>query len=295
MIQLLTGDCAMTRERSEADLCARLGGLPPDYVYLHTCHRVEWYYGDGATPAPIAAHLCRVITGLDSPLIGETDIHGQVKHAYRTAVAARHVSGGLHRLFQRALRIGRCVRRQTRLGAGALSYSRLAFECIGARCAAFPRARVVLIGAHALHQQLLRMLIAAGCPSITLVNRTLARAEHMACTHGCQAAPIEDLARVLARADVLVSATRAPHPIVSASIVPRQHRILVLDLAVPADVDAATHALPNVTMFTLAELERRAGDNHLQRRTAARVAEAIIVQELRRWFADRPWRNEMAA
>ncbi len=295
MIQLLTGDCAMSRACNEAVLCTRLGGLPPDYVYLHTCHRVELYYGDGATPAPIAAHLCRVITGLDSPLVGETDIHGQVKQAYRTAVAARHVSGGLHQLFQRALRIGRCVRRQARLGVGALSYSRLAFECVRARCAVFPRARVVLIGAHTLHQQLLRMMIAAGCPTITLVNRTLARAERMARIHGCQAAPLEDLAGVLARADVLVSATRAPHPIVPAAIVPRNHRILVLDLAVPADVDAATRALPNVTICTLAELERRAGDNDVQRRAAARAAEAIMARELQRWFADCPRRNEMAA
>ena len=119
---------------NEANKKLHINGTQPDeevpYIFLRTCNRSEIYYGEGEVPDEVARHLFRVVSGLESAIIGERAVQGQVKEAYYTAKAQRPLTAELHRLFQSALQVGKRVRNETEISHGAVSHSLAALEII---------------------------------------------------------------------------------------------------------------------------------------------------------------------
>lgn len=254
-------------------------------VLLATCDRVEWYGGSGPPEPETARHLFRVAAGLESPLTGENQILGQVRDAYRQAAARQTLDPGFHVLFQAALRVGKRVRSETGLCRGASGHSLAVLRLLEKR---FPNGlaglRVMVIGVNNLSRGFLRYLAKHDGATFLLGNRTLEKARILAAELGGSAFGLDRLAELLPGVDVVVSATAAPHLIVKAShfegIPADRGPRLLIDLAVPRDIDPTLAARRGVELVNVQDLERlmEAG---LQARFAwIPAAEAIVEEEL---------------
>ncbi len=254
--------------------------LPRRHVWLETCNRVELYSGDGPCPPAVAHHLLRVASGLESRMIGEGHIQGQVRRAYQRSIDSGYVSPGLHRLFQAALRTGKRVRSETGIALGAVSHSQAALACLTREVSDLPAREVLVIGAHHMGCQIIRLLLAHGCRRVTLANRDADRARDMARELGCQALSLEKALWRLP--SVVITATSSATPIIDERHVPAGRALLILDLAAPRDVSAAAADAPNVTVHTLAAIESQVDQNLAARRGELARAEAIVRQEAAR-------------
>lgn len=263
--------------------------LPPTgAVVLATCDRFEVYEGGGDPEPQVARHLFRVVSGLDSPLLGECQIQGQVRQAY--AAAEGPLDRGLHRLFQQALRVGKRVRSETSLSRGALGHGQIVADRVGRLPVPLGELRLLVIGVNNLNRGILRFLARRGSKTFFLGNRTLDRAQSLVKELGVgEALPLDQIRTVLAEVDVVISATSAPHLIVKAEDLPSEGGPRwFFDLAVPRDIDPAIGQLPSRTLFNVADLEREAAQSmHLRRAEVAR-AEAILEEELTRLWGPHP-------
>ena len=131
---------------------------PIPYIFLKTCNRSEIYYGEGEVPDEVARHLFRVVAGLESAIIGERAVQGQVKEAYYTAKDQRPLTAELHRLFQSALQVGKRVRNETEISHGAVSHSLAALEIIEDGNIDLKDARITIIGVNKLTADILKFL-----------------------------------------------------------------------------------------------------------------------------------------
>jgi glutamyl-tRNA reductase len=248
-------------------------GLPQEHLQDY-CYR----YANGAA----VRHLFRVATGLDSLVLGEPQVLGQVKEAYQLARTANALKSPLDRLFQNAFAVAKRVRTDTRIGAHPVSVAFAAVKLAQQVFANLDRASVLLIGAgdtielagrHLADQQVRQLLVA---------NRTLAHAQVLASRFGGYALPLEDLGRHLFEADIVISATASREPVLGVKAVRdalrarRQRPMFLLDLAVPRDIDPAVASLDNAYLYTVDDLDRVIEDNRRSRREAAEQAEAII-------------------
>lgn len=227
-------------------------------------------------------HLFRVATGLDSLVLGEPQILGQVKEAWQAARAAGSLRNPLDRLFQQTFAVAKRVRTDTRVGAHPVSVAFAAVRLARQAFARLDEATVLLIGAGDTIELAARHLADAKVRRLLVANRTLEHAQVLASRHGGVALALSDLDRHLDEADIVISATASRVPVlhksqVESALRARRHRpMFLLDLAVPRDIAEDVGSLRDVYLYTVDDLEQVIEENRASRREAAQQAEAII-------------------
>lgn len=229
-------------------------------------------------------HMMRVASGLDSLVLGEPQVFGQMKDAYAVAHEAGTVGSALERCFQQVFAAAKKVRTETAIGANPVS---VAFAAVALAKQLFSHVagtRALLIGAGEMIELVARHLHDQGVRGITVANRTLARAHELADRHGGRAITMDEIPYALESADIVVSCTAAQVPVLGKGAVERalkrrRHRpLFIVDLAVPRDVEPEVSHLDDVYLYTVDDLQNVIEDNVKARTDAARDAEAIIVE-----------------
>jgi glutamyl-tRNA reductase len=290
-------------------------GIADEAVILSTCNRVEIYAATSLEPAAAFAglkgflaachecgdpltdeiytlnepqsveHLFRVACGLDSMVLGETEILGQLKKAYELALANRHTGSRLNRAFQRAFNVAKHVRTDTNIQRGSVSVGSVAVELAEKIFSSLNDRHVMVIGAGDTSEKTARALISRGARSIIVANRSYDRALALATELGGRAVQFADWAEEFERIDIAISSTSAPHYILDqATLEPlmrlRKNRpLLLVDIAVPRDIDPAVNLLPNVYLYNIDDLQAIADDYLEQRRAEAARCEQIVQQK----------------
>ncbi len=280
-------------------------------VLLSTCNRTELYAvaesGDALAQwleshagqlqgylyqhadADAVRHLFRVATGLDSMVLGEPQILGQVKDAWAVARDNGLLGQRLDRLFQQTFSVAKRARTDTRVGANPISVASTAVRLAQNSFARLEDSTVLLVGAGETIELAARHLSEGRVRRLLIANRTLAHAQELASRHGGVALPLTELERHLGEADVVFSATAAREPVitrtqVAAALKTRKHKpMLLFDLAVPRDIEATVGELQDAFLYTVDDLERAVEDNRRSRREAAAEAEAIIELQVARF------------
>ncbi|MCE5278017.1 MAG: glutamyl-tRNA reductase [Planctomycetaceae bacterium] len=212
--------------------------------------------------AQAVAHLLRVTAGLDSLVPGEDQIVAQVKEACRLADEARAARGVMKELVEGALHTAKHVRTETGVAAGKVSVASVAVDLIRQGRPALEQACVLSIGAGEMSAMMLKHMAKLGCRKILIANRSPDRAAALARLCGGTSVSLEDLDEHLAAADIVVTSTGSPQPLVTAAMVEAaQHRrggksLLIVDIAVPRDVDPAAAGVHNVSLFNIDDLEQ---------------------------------------
>ena len=289
---------------------ARLRGLAGvrEAMLLSTCNRLEVFaVADARTCAddllrdlgPLAAehaltryedeallHLFRVTASLDSMVVGEAQIQGQVKEAHARALEAGACGAALSRALAAALSAAKRVRTETAIARGAVSISSVAVQMAHKVLGDLSGRAVLLIGAGEMAQLAARELHAGGASELLVANRSAAVAEALAQEVGGIAVGIAELPALLERADVVLCSTAAHQPIVTRELVgraikARRYRALFLiDLALPRNVEPAANQLENVYVYDLDDLEGVAAQNRELRQQEVQRAEAIVLEEI---------------
>jgi glutamyl-tRNA reductase len=258
---------------------------PDNSVLLATCNRVEIYSGGGRIPRELARHLFRVTAGLESALIGETAIQGQVKEAYQAARTSYPLSKELHRLFQRSLRAGKRARSETLISRGAMSHSQAVIEILKMKEVKIGASRILIIGASNLNEKVLQQLARSGNRTTFVASRSHRRAEELGRKYHCAVVKYGALGPVLAETDVLISATSAPHYILKDGAFNCRRNIVIFDLAFPRNIDPRIGARPNVELLNLEDIEGLLKDNQARRQAEIAAVEKIIAEELESLYA----------
>ncbi|HUG52090.1 MAG TPA: glutamyl-tRNA reductase [Vicinamibacteria bacterium] len=295
---------ALGRLRREADL--------EEVMILSTCNRVEVYASGGAAEAETIAsvlralaagrgplvpilyqltgeaavhHAFRVAAGLDSMVLGEPQVLGQLKEAYAVAERAGTLGPVLGALRQRSSTAAKRVRTDTGIGRHAVSVSHVALELARKIFGSLEGRRVLLVGAGKMSRLAANRLVReGGCA--TVLGRTFARTEELAASLGGRAAPLEDLRDELARADIVITSTGAPglvvhRPDVEAARAARGGRpLFLIDIALPRDVDPAVRSLSGVFLYDLDDLRAVAEANLRERQRDAAAAEGVVAEEV---------------
>ncbi|HTA64558.1 MAG TPA: glutamyl-tRNA reductase [Xanthomonadaceae bacterium] len=241
--------------------------------------------------AAAVRHLFRVATGLDSLVLGEPQILGQVKQAWQTARSAHALKTPLDRLFQHCFAVAKRVRTDTRIGAHPVSVAYAAVRLAQQVFARLDHATVLLVGAGETIELAARHLLDAKARRILVANRTLEHAQQLAHRFGGVALPLEDLQRHLAEADIVICATASREPVLTRSAVERAIRtrrhapMFLLDLAVPRDIEPETATLDDVYLYTVDDLEQAIGENRRSRQQAAGEAETLIDLQVEQFMA----------
>ncbi len=251
-------------------------------VFLQTCNRVELYSGGGYIPQNIINHLFRVVAGLESSLVGETAIQGQVKDAYLSASMNNRLDKSMHKLFQTALYVGKKVRSETSISQGAVSHSQAAVNIICRSFQEIGNSRITVIGVHNINENIIRYLTKKGAGTIFIGNRTFDKAKALSIKYACQTFRLNELKKILGQTDILISATSAPHLIIKEDNFPKNKKMFIIDLAVPRDIDENIGSMKDVKLFNIEMLERLVEQNIDKRKNAIANAEHIVSKEVER-------------
>lgn len=239
-------------------------------------------------------HLFRVACSIESLVIGETQIMGQLRQAISVARRHQMVGDTLDALLQAALLLARRVRRETALGQGSASVASVAVQLAQRVFGELAGTRVLMLGAGKMSRLAARHLRAAGATSVTVANRSRARADSLAMQWGANAVPWEQLAAALVEADVVVSSTGATTPVLTRELMQRvgkQRRyrpLVIIDIAVPRDAAAEVSEIDGVYLFDIDDLERVVASTMQARQAAADVAALLVEAEVRRYQAQLP-------
>ncbi len=285
MIQLYSTDLqknSLYKRENELEEFLKLSSQPG--IRLLTCNRSEFYSGEGDVPEEIVRHLFRVISGIESNLIGEIAILGQVKEAYFQALSQYKLSKGLHVLFQTAFYVGKKVRNKSAISKGAMSHSQAAVELICASGINLDKALITIIGAHKLNEDIIKFLISKGAETIFLGNKSFEKAQVIAQKFGCETFRLDEIKEFLQFTDILISATSAPHEIVHLNDFPANKKMLVIDLAFPHDIDKEIGNLDEVTLYNLENIENKVNQNIENRKDEILKAETIIDLEVKKFM-----------
>lgn len=240
-----------------------------------------------------ARHLMRVAVGLDSMVLGEPQIFGQLKEAYQTARQYNGLGGELERLFQHTFAVAKQVRTETGIGENPVSVAYAAVSMASRIYDDFSRQRALLIGAGETIELVARHLREAGIRELIVANRTRERAEQLAAEFSAQAISLAEIPDALSRADIVISSTAAPLPIlgkgmVEQAIKKRRHRpIFMVDIAVPRDIEPQVGELGDVFLYTVDDLHEVIEENRRHRQVAASEAETLIEQGVGHWQHER--------
>lgn len=263
----------------EADFVGLLRWLS-DYhnVALAELEQCCYCYQD----AEAVTHMMRVAGGLDSLILGEPQILGQLKDTYGAAQESRSIGSELDRLFQKTFSIAKQVRTDTAIGQNPVSVAYAAVNLAQHIFSSLKKSRALLIGAGETIELVAKHLHDAGVESITVVNRTLERAEALASQFNGKAVTLTDMAKVLPDADIVIASTAAPVPIlgkgtVESALKKRKHRpMFMVDIAVPRDIEEEVGELSDVYLYTVDDLKDIIEENRRSREDAAREAEQLI-------------------
>lgn len=299
-------------------------------VLLSTCNRTELYvHGDGDAALDIASglleqrameaaggaaashrylyhhrqrhavrHLFRVVTSLDSMVLGEAQIQGQVKGAYESAreLGEAVMGPNLSRLFETALRVGGSVRSETALGMGAASVPSAAIRLARKIFGSLEGRRALVLGAGEMSALALDCLLAEGARSVVVANRTVGRAQELVERTGGAAIPFEELVEWLPETDIIATATAAPHAMLTREMVrralPRGARrpLCIIDMALPRDVEPAVADIENVFLYDVDDLQQIVDDNLERRQAEIPTAEQLVeeaVADYWDWYMSR--------
>jgi glutamyl-tRNA reductase len=286
-------------------------------LILSTCNRVEIYAVTASPDPPAAAalrkflldyhrweepledeiychigargleHLFQVACGLDSMVLGETEILGQVKKAYELALRHRHTGGSLNKIFQRAFNVAKQIRTETNIQRGCVSVGSVAVELAEKIFSSLGKHPVLVIGAGETGEKTARALWSRGARNILVSNRSHERALALAQELGGRAIPFDDWAGEFPAIDIVLSSTAAPQHILTRArleglMKARKNRpLLLIDIAVPRDIDPEIKFVENVYLYNIDDLQEIA-DNHLQqRKEEAARCQALIRDKAR--------------
>lgn len=236
-------------------------------------------------------HVLRVAAGLDSMMIGEPQILGQIKQAFHQAVTHGAVGSQLHPIFQFVFAASKRIRTQSGIGHHATSIAYAATQLISQRFPDPTRLSVFIIGTGETAALVAKYLYQQGVRQFMVTSRTQDHAAELAAQYGAESISIHELGRALPKADVVVSATACPLPfivkeMVEDALIARQHApMFFLDLAVPRDIDAAVGRLPHVDLYNIDDLHTLTQQGVQQRQVSAQQAEHLIECEIQQ-FAD---------
>jgi glutamyl-tRNA reductase len=310
----------------QPDALAELVAQPgvSEAVLVSTCNRTEVYVR-ADDPAVVAQWLCdsgkrvgievaphlyrhegsavvrhafRVACGLDSMVLGEPQILGQVKHSVRTAEAAGTLGQALGAVFRKSFAVAKEVRTDTALGGASISVAAAALRLAQNIFGDLSRTRMLMVGVGEIVELAATYFAAQRPATLMVANRTLSRAEEFAARFSAQAMPLEGMPSRLAEFDIVVAGTASPHPIVMKADVERalkarrRRPMFMVDLAVPRDIDAQVRSLEDVFLYTLDDLGEIAAQGAEARRTASADAEAIVT---RRVAEHAQWEQSRAA
>ena len=295
----------------------RQSGGADEAVILSTCNRVEIYavsrmsdaeaigalrkvlFATPTTGPPLEKevyalkepqsfeHLFRVAAGLDSMVLGETEILGQLKKAYDLALQHKHTGRVLNKAFQRAFNVAKQLRTETGIQRGSISVGSVAVELAEKIFTSLKDRAVMVIGAGDTSEKTARALLSRGASSVIVANRTHERAEALAKELGGRAVRFEDWASEFQHIDVAISSTAAPHHILDrAKLAPlmklrRNRALLLIDIAVPRDIDPEVSYLENVYLYNIDDLQAIAADSLKQRQEEMAHCESIIREKAR--------------
>src|SRR3954465_4956809 len=296
----------------------------PEAAILSTCNRteiycagpehaleptIEWLARSGGVPASVvrshaytlsddqaARHAFRVASGLDSMVLGEAQILGQMKDAVRAAEHAGALGTTLNQLFQRSFAVAKEVRSSTEIGAHSISMAAAAVRLAGQLFEDLTKVKVLFVGAGEMIELAATHFAAKSPKAIAIANRTLERGEKLASRFGAEVLRLADLPTRLHEFDVVVSSTASQLPIIGLGAVERaiklrKHRpMFMVDLAVPRDIEPEVKALEDVYLYTVDDLANVVQTGHANRQAAVAQAEAIIdagVQSFVHWMDQR--------
>ncbi|MEP4145643.1 MAG: glutamyl-tRNA reductase [Halioglobus sp.] len=230
------------------------------------------------------AHIAQVAAGLDSMVLGEPQIFGQLKSAYAVASEAGTVSNELSRLFQRVFSIAKKVRTDTAIGENPVSVAYAAVDLAGHIFSDLSECNALLVGAGETIELVTRHLIEAGVSNIVIANRTLGRARELAQQFGAEAVLLAEIPEQLPAADIVITSTASQLPIlgkgaVEQAVKARKHRpMLMVDIAVPRDIEPQVGDLRDVYLYSVDDLREIVDQNLRSRQSEARKADVIIAE-----------------
>jgi len=264
------------------DFFCELGGLAPDELHQHLYSQ----HDEGAV-----SHLFEVAAGLDSAVLGEHEIIGQVRGAWELAQREGGAKSTLNLLFRHALETGKRARTETAISRGTASVSHAAVEMAREHIGELHGKRVLVVGAGEMGEGVAVSLVAAGATEITVSNRTEARAHQLAKRVGGTVVPFGKLPAAISRADVLLTCTGSgsvliAHETVAIARDTVDTPLLVVDIAIPRDVDSSVESLPGVTVLNLDDLRDWAAKGIEKRSAAAESVRHIVSEEVERFQID---------
>ncbi|HTU03591.1 MAG TPA: glutamyl-tRNA reductase [Candidatus Sulfotelmatobacter sp.] len=299
---------------SEGGLRADLAAVPGlrEFAVLNTCNRVE-FYGVGdldaeksaqaaycarqqfsaadferirfrLTGRDAALHLFEVASGLDSQLLGENEIFGQVKEAYAAAQSCGSTGAVLNRVFQKAFQAAKHVRTHTRISSGRVSVANVAVELACDIFGSLATARVLVLGTGEIGEGTARAFRSRGAADLAVAGRRLERVAEVACDLGASTMHFDERNSRLADYDVVVCSTAAPGAVLAASAIAAAMKerparpLLLIDLALPRDVEPSAADLQNVFLYNLDDLGRIAERNRTAREAEIGRCKALLAQ-----------------
>lgn len=293
-----------------------------ELVTLSTCNRVEFYVHVNAqiedpqaaliellatqmapaafsehlyfyTGQAVVEHLCRVAAGLDSLVLGEPQILGQINSACQLAQQNKTMGPALSLLFRTAVQAGKRARTETQISRNPASVSSVALALAQKITGNLRNQRILLIGLGEIGNLTLKLLKARGVTQLALANRTQKKASAIAAAWGGQAYSLEELPQALLTTDVVISATRAEQPLLDAAMVRAVmdqrlgERLVLVDLAVPRDIDPEVDHVPGVCLFDVDDLQNGLDEAFLARQREIPAVEVIIAEEVSAWTRKR--------
>ena len=308
---------------SEERLLAALRALREEVgvaeaVILSTCNRTEVYWAGSASGAELSKwlerhhgnnldlasslyvhqeqraveHAFSVASGLDSMVLGEAQILGQLKDAYRVAQEAGSTGPALNKLFQAAFSAAKRVRSETRIGENAVSIASATVSLARRVYSDLSAHTALMVGAGDMNALVARHFISAGVKRMAIANRTLSRAQTLAAELEAHAVGLEHLEKELAQADIVIACTASREPLITKSAAEtairarRRRPIFMVDLAVPRDIDPAVADLEDVYLFSIDDLQQLIDENRQQREVAAGGARLLIDEEVARFLTE---------
>ena len=303
-------------------------GAVCEAVALSTCNRTEIYavvpdamVAEDAVSAALVAHsrispdelacaryvlrddraagqLFRVASSLDSMVVGESEIQGQVLAAWELGTEESSTGPILNQLFRQALEVGKSIRTQTQIGAGSASVPAVALDLAEDVLSDLPGRKVLVIGAGRMAEATAHALLQHGVREVVVANRTVGTARELAERFGGRGVGFDMLAEELRGADIVISSTDAPHPILrraelEPAMADRAARpMVIVDISVPRDVEASVADLPGVALFDIDDLERVVEANLNGRRLEAERGEGFVIGAVQGFAA---WRRGLSA
>lgn len=294
----------------------RSSGVVKEAVIVSTCNRVEVYAAGNSTGETIVSyvrdfllkiknfsgtlngefytydepesliHLFRVACGLDSMVIGETEILGQLKKAYEIALNGNHTGGLLNRAFQRAFNVAKKIRSETNIQKGSISVASVAVELAERIFSSLKNCRILVIGAGDTAEKSAKAFVSRGASNLCFTNRSPEKAKNLASEIGGSTIPFEEFHNLIPEMDIVISSTSAPGYLISrhslSKIIGRRKNnpILMIDLAVPRDINPDVTSFDNVYLYDIDDLQEIADDYLKQRIEEISKCEIIIKEKV---------------